>query len=75
MMKRSTRKNFIKKKTFIINDVDVNKILISKKEQYGKKNSLKCFIGNIDNDVIRPFCIKLPQMIGYVKCFDSNKTM
>ena len=75
MMKRSTRKNFIKKKTFIINDVDVNKILISKKEQYGKKNSLKCFIGNNDNDVIRPFCIKLPQMIGYVKCFDSNKTM
>ena len=24
---------------------------------------------------IRPLCIKLPQMIGYVKCFDSNKTM
>ena len=28
-----------------------------------------------DDDVIRPLCIKLPQMIGYVKCFDSNKTM
>ena len=22
-----------------------------------------------------PLCIDLPQMIGYVKCFDSNKTM
>ena len=25
--------------------------------------------------IIRPLCIKLPQMIEYVKCFDSNKTM
>ena len=24
---------------------------------------------------IRPLCAKLPQMIGYVKCFDSNKTI
>ena len=39
-----------------------------------KKNSLKYFIGYNDDDVIRPLCIKLPQMIGYVKCFDSNKT-
>ena len=23
----------------------------------------------------RPLCIKLPQIIGYVKNFDSNKTM
>ena len=28
-----------------------------------------------DDDVIKPLCIKLPQMIGYVKCFESNKTM
>ena len=26
-------------------------------------------------DIIRPLCIKLPQMIGYVKNFDINKTM
>ena len=31
---------------------------------------------SLDNDnVIRQLCIKLPQMIRYVKCFDSNKTM
>ena len=30
---------------------------------------------SLDNDVIRPLCIKLPQMNGYVKCFESNKTM
>ena len=25
--------------------------------------------------IIRPLCIKLPKMIGYVKHFDSNKIM
>ena len=56
-------------------DLDVNKILVSKKEPYGTKKSLTYFIGCNDDDVIRPLCIKLPQMIGYVKNFDSNKTM
>ena len=62
------------RKLFNIHDLDVNKILVSKKESYGTKNSLKCFIGYND-DAIGPLCIKLPQMIGYVKNFDSNKTM
>ena len=39
------------------------------------KNLLKYFIGYNDDDVIRPLCIKFPQMVGYVKHFDSNKTM
>ena len=63
------------KKLFSLNDIDVNKLLVSKKESYGTKNSLKYFIGCNDGDVIRPLCILLPQMIGYVKHFDSNKTM
>ena len=32
-----------------------------------KKNSLKYFIGYNDDDVIRPLCVRVPQMIGYVK--------
>ena len=71
MIKRSTKN----KKLFNLNDLDVNKILVSKKESCGTKNSLKYFIGYNDGDVIRPLCIILPQMIGYVKHFDSNKTM
>ena len=55
-------------------DIPVNKILISKKEPYGKKNSFKYFLGYND-DVIRPLWIKLLQMIGYVMHFDSNKAM
>ena len=70
--KSSFHKN---KKLFSLNDIDVNKILVSKRESHGTKNSLKYFIGYNDGDVIRPLRILLPQMIGYVKHFDSNKTM
>ena len=70
------KSNFYKnKKLFKIEDTDIDNILVSKKESYGTKNSHKYFIGYKDDDVIRPLCIKLPRMIGYVKCFDSNKTM
>ena len=63
------------KKLSKIGDVDVNKILVSKEEPYGTKNSFKYFIGYNDNDVIRPLCIKLPQMTGYVRKFEGNTTM
>ena len=58
-----------------IDDIDVNKILVYKEEPYGTKNSFKYFIPYSDNDVIRPLCIKLPQMIGYVREFEGNTTM
>ena len=61
------------KKIFIIDVIDVNKILVFKKEQYGKYNSFKYFIGYIDNDVIRPLCLKLSQMTGYINEFDEDK--
>ena len=32
-------------KIFNTDDIDVNKIVVSKKEPYGKKNALKYFIG------------------------------
>ena len=74
--KKINKRNFYKNKNlFDLNDIDVNKILVSKKESYGTKNSLKYFIGYNDDDAIRPLCIILPEMIGYVKHFDSNKTM
>ena len=73
--KKVKKSDFYKNKKVIkINDIDVNKILVSKKEPYGTNKSIKYFIG-FNDDVIRPRCMKLFQMIGYVKCFDSNKTM
>ena len=74
--KKINKSNFYKnKKLFNLHDIDANKILVSKKESYGTKKSLKYFIRYNDGDVIRPLCIILPQMTGYVKHFDSNKTM
>ena len=74
--KKINKSSFYKnKKIFSLNDIEVNKMLVSKKESYGTKNSLKYFIGYNDGDVIRPLCIILPQMIGYVKHIDSNKRM
>ena len=74
--KKINKSNFYKNKNlFNLHDLDVNKILVSKKESDGTKNSLKYFIRYNDGDAIRPLCINLPQMIGSVKHFDSNKTM
>ena len=51
--KKIKKSDFYKnKKIFNINDIDVNKILVSKKEKYGKYNSFKHFIGCNDNDGI-----------------------
>ena len=58
-----------------IEEIDVNNILVSKNEPYGNKNSFKYFIGYNDNDIIRPLCIRLSQMTGYVGKFDKNATM
>ena len=62
------------KKVFQIDDIDVNKILASTKEPYDKNNSLIYFIGYNDN-VIRPLCLRLPQMTGYAEKFNENVTM
>ena len=63
------------KRIYSTDDIDVNNILVSKKEPYGNKNSVKYFIGYNDNDIIRPLCIRLPQMTGYARKFDENATM
>ena len=61
------------KKIFNIDDIDVNKILVSKKEQNGKYNSFKYFIGYNDNDVIRPLYLFISQTTGYINKFEKNK--
>ena len=61
------------KKIFSIDDINVNKILVSKKETCGKYNSSKYFIGYNDNRVIRPSYLFISQMTGYINKFDKNK--
>ena len=62
--KKINKSNFCKnKKLFNLNDIDANKILVSKKESNGTKNSLKYFVGYNDGDVIRPLCIILLKLL------------
>ena len=71
--KNIKKSDFYKNKKIFNIDIDVNEILVSKKEQYGKYNSFKYFIGYNDNDVIRPLYLELSQMTGYINKFEKNK--
>ena len=74
--KKIKKRDFYKnKKTNQIDDIDFNNILISKKDAHGTKNSFTYFIEYNDNDIIRPLCIKIPQMTGYFRKFNENSTM
>ena len=62
--KKIRKSDFYKnKKINKIDDIDINNILVSKKESYGNKN------------LLRPLCIRPPQMTGYARKFDENATI
>ena len=69
-------KNDVYNNKFFLNiyDIDVNKILVSKKEPYGKNNSFTYFIWYNDKDVIRPLRLRLSQMTDNIKNFKENKS-
>ena len=74
--KKIKKSDFYKnKKIFNIDDIDVNRILVSKKEPYSINNALKCYILYNDNDIIRPLCLRLPKMTGYVRKFKETTPM
>ena len=73
---KTIKSDFYKNKKVIkIDNIDFNKILVSKEEPYGKKKIHLILYWHSDNDVIRPLSIKLPEMIGYVQKFEGNTTM
>ena len=60
------------KQAIALNLVNTKKIVNSDKFKYSDDSS-KYFIGCLhDDDVIRPLCIMLPQMSGYIKYFDND---
>ena len=62
------------KRPISIDKVEIKRILLSKKDSYGKKDSFKYIIGYInETDAFPvPLCKKNPQINGYVKYFDNN---
>ena len=54
-----------------LNSVDLNKIVVSKKWKIND-TTYKHICGYLNNDTIQPLCVILPQMDGYIKCFDDG---
>ena len=70
--KKINKKNFHNnKKQFNIEDIDINKIVISKPETY-KNNMGKYIIGYNDN-TISPLQLFLPKKAGYLNIFKNEK--
>ena len=60
------------KKAIPLNSVNANSIVISCRVKHND-DSHKCFIGYLHDDgVIRPLCIILPQMSGYITYFENG---
>ena len=70
--KEVNKKEFYSSKEAILLDsVDLSKIVVSKKWKIDDK-TCKYFCGYLNNDVIKPLCVILPQMNGYIKYFDDG---
>ena len=65
------RKFHASKQSIALNLVNVNQLLTSNKFEHSDKG-FKYFISYKDDNIIRPLCIILPQMSGYIKYFDNG---
>ena len=55
-----------------LGDIDIEKVLVSKKISFGEKN-YKYFIGYLhDNHKVKPLHIMLPKISSYVKSYDGQ---
>ena len=63
---------YASKQAIALNLVNTNKIAVSHRVKHSD-DGFKYFIGYLHgDDVIRPLCIILPQMSGYIKYFDNG---
>ena len=59
------------KEAILLDSVDLSKIVVSNKCKIND-TTYKYFCGYLNNDVIQPLCVILPQMSGYIKYFDDG---
>ena len=51
--------------------VNVDQIVVSDKFKHNNED-FKYFIGYQEGEIVKPLCIILPQMSGYIKCFENG---
>ena len=67
------REFYASKQAVALNLINTSKIVTSDKFK-DREDGFKYFIDYLhDDDVIRPLCIILPQMSGYIKYFDNGE--
>ena len=64
---------FSSKQAILLDSVDLSKIVVSNKWEIND-TTYKYLCGYLNNDVIQPLCVILPQMSGYIKYFDDGGT-
>ena len=66
------KKEFYSSKRAIpLDSVDLDKIVVSSKWKISD-TTYKYLCGYLNNDIIQPLCVILPQMNGYIKYFDDG---
>ena len=69
---RLNKKEFHKSKEPIeLMSVIVDQIVVSDKFKHSDEG-FKYFIGYQDNEIVKPLCIILPQISGYIKYFENG---
>ena len=69
--KVSKKEFYANKKAIKLDSVDLDKIIVSNEWKIGE-TTYKYLRGYLNNDVIQPLCVVLPQMDGYIKYFDDG---
>ena len=59
------------KQAILLDSVDLDKIVVSSKWKINE-TTCKYLCGYLNNGVIQPLCVILPQMDGYIKYFDND---
>ena len=63
---------YASKQAILLNSINTNNIVVSYRIKHND-DSYKYFTGySHDDNIIRPLCIILPQMSGYIKYFDNG---
>ena len=57
--------------SILLDSIDLNKIVVSSRWKLNDTR-YKYFCGYLNNDVIQPSCVILPQMSGCIKYFDNG---
>ena len=71
--KEVNKKEFYSSKQAIpLDSIHLNKIVVSNKWKIND-TTYKYLCGYLNNDIIQPLCIILPQMSGYIKYFNDSR--